>query len=261
MKALRFLKRVGIAAVPVFAVIMVTLVFYGILTLASNTVHLGKLYLELFLSDKMLIAYWIFVSIAASFMIYPSLINWTKAKIRQMDAEDSKTDEQEDCITFIKADEQEDCITFIIPTIDIFTKTSYQIQDWHHVHRYIISEMKSYIYGSVNLDIPKQHVKESDPFWKDCDAFIWGLYVIETARDIGIARKMMSEAEKRCVMSRCLSVGLRWDDRESEPWVLAWYQRRGYNEIRVEEDGHVHFLVMDLSDEYRRWASSNSNKK
>ena len=261
MKALRFLKRVGIAAVPVFAVIMVTLVFYGILTLASNTVHLGKLYLELFLSDKMLIAYWIFVSIAASFMIYPSLINWTKAKIRQMDAEDSKADEQEDCITFIKADEQEDCITFIIPTIDIFTKTSYQIQDWHHVRRYIISEMKSDIYGTVNIDIPKQHVKESDPFWKDCDAFIWGLYVIETARDIGIARKMMSEAEKRCVMSRCLSVGLRWDDRESEPWVLAWYQRRGYNEIRVEEDGHVHFLVMDLSDEYRRWASSNSNKK
>ena len=155
MKALRFLKRVGIAAVPVFAVIMVTLVFYGILTLASNRVHLGKLYLEMFLSDKMLIAYWIFVSIAASFMIYPSLINWKKAKIRQMDAEDSKDDEQEDCITFI------------IPTIDVFTKTSYQIQDWHHVRRYIISEIKSYIYGSVNLDIPKQHVKASDPFWKD----------------------------------------------------------------------------------------------
>ena len=249
MKALRFLKRVGIVAVPILAVIMVTLVFYGILTLASNRVHLGKLYLELFLSDKMLIAYWIFVSIAVSFMIYPSLINWTKAKIRQMDTEDSK------------ADEQEDCITFVIPTIGLFTKTSYQIQDWHHVRRYIISEMKSDIYGSVNLDIPKQHVKESDPFWKDCDAFIWGLYVVDSARDIGIARKMMSEAEKRCVMSRCLSVGLRWDDRESEPWVLAWYHRRGYNEIRVEEDGHVHFLVNDLSDEYNRWSSSNSNKK
>ena len=248
MKALRFLKRVGIVAVPILAVIMVTLVFYGILTLASNRVHLGKLYLELFLSDKMLIAYWIFVSIAVSFMIYPSLTNWTKAKIRQMDTEDSK------------ADEQEDCITFVIPTIGLFTKTSYQIQDWHHVRRYIISEMKSDIYGSVNLDIPKQHVKESDPFWKDCDAFIWALYVKDCARDIGIARKMMSEAEKRCVMSRCLSVGLRWDDRESEPWVLEWFQRRGYNEIRVEEDGHAHFLVYDLSDEYNSWSSSNSNK-
>ena len=238
MKALRILKRVGIASVPLLAVIMVTLVFYVILTLASNTVHLGKLYLELFLSDKMLVAYWIFWSIAVSFMISPSLINWTKAKIFQMNAEESK------------ADEQEDCITFMIPTIGIFTKTSYQIQDWHHVHRYIISEMKSDIYGTLNLDIPKQHVKESDPFWKDCDAFIWSLYVVDCARNIGIARKMMGKAEKLCVMARCLSVGLRWDDRESEPWVLAWYQRRGYNEIRVEEDGHVHFLVMDLSDEY-----------
>ena len=117
MKALRFLKRVGIVAVPILAVIMVTLVFYGILTLASNRVHLGKLYLELFLSDKMLIAYWIFVSIAVSFMIYPSLINWTKAKIRQMDTEDSK------------ADEQEDCITFVIPTIGLLPKlhTRYKI--------------------------------------------------------------------------------------------------------------------------------------
>lgn len=248
MKVLRFLKRVGIVAIPILAVIMVTLVFYGILTLASNTVHLGKLYLELFLSDKMLAAYWIFASIAVSFMIYPSLINWTKAKIRQMDAEESK------------ADEQKDCITFMIPTIGHFTKTSYQIQDWYHVHRYIIYEMNSDIYGTLNLDIPKQHAKESDPFWKDCDAFIWALFVEECAREIGIARKMMREAEKRCVMSRCLTVGLRWDDRESEPFVLAWYQRRGYNEIRVEENGHAHFLVKDLSDEYNSWSSSNSNK-
>lgn len=249
MKALRFLKRVGIAAIPVFAMIMVSLVFYAILTLTSNTIHCEKLYPEQFTSNRMLATYWFLTSIAASFLIYPSLINWTKSKIRQMDAEDSK------------ADEQEDCIMFMIPTIGLFTKTSYQIQDWYHVRRYIISEMKSDIYGTLNLDIPKQHAKESDPFWKDCDAFIWALYVEDCARNIGIARKMMREAEKRCVMSRCLSVGLRWDDRESEPWVLAWYQRRGYNEIRVEEDGHAHFLVKDLSDEYNSWSSSNSNKK
>lgn len=249
MKALRFLKQVGIAVVPVFAVIMVTLVFYGILALASNTVLCEKLYSELFPSNRMLVTYWVLSGIAASFVIYPSLINWTEAKIRQMDAEDSK------------ADEQEDCITFMIPTIGLFTKTSYQIQDWYYVRRYIISEMKSDIYGTLNLDIPKQYAKESDPFWKDCDAFIWALYVEDCARNIGIARKMMGEAEKRCVMYRCLSVGLCWDDRESEPWVLAWYQRRGYNEIRVEEDGHAHFLVKDLSDEYNSWSSSNSNKK
>lgn len=244
MKVLRFLKRVGIVAIPVFVVIMVSLVFYGILTLASNMVHCEKLYSELFTSNRMFATYWFLTSIATSFLIYPSLIEWMKAKIRQMDKEESK------------ADEQEDSITFMIPTIGLFTKTSYQIQDWYHVRRYIISEMKSDIYGTLNLDIPKQHAKESDPFWKDCDAFIWSLYVEDYARNIGIARKMMREAEKRCVMSRCLSVGLRWDDRESEPWVLAWYQRRGYNEIRVEEDGHAHFLVKDLSDKYNLRSSS-----
>lgn len=249
MKVLRFLKRVGIVAIPNLAVIMVTLVFYGILTLASNTVHLGKLYLELFLSDKMLAAYWIFASIAVSFMIYPSLINWTKAKIRQMDTEESK------------ADEQEDCITFMIPTIGTKTKVSYQLQDWYHVRRCLISEVwRDDVYGTLHLDIPKQHAKESDPFWKDCDAFIWALFVDDCAREDGVARKMMREAEDMCVMYSCLSVGLRWDDRESEPWVLAWYQRRGYNEIRVEEDGHAHFLVKDLSDEYNSGSSSNSNK-
>ena len=60
MKALRFLKQVGIAVVPVFAVIMVTLVFYGILALASNTVLYEKLYSELFPSNRMLVTYWVF---------------------------------------------------------------------------------------------------------------------------------------------------------------------------------------------------------
>lgn len=41
---------------------------------------------------------------------------------------------------------------------------------------------------------------------------------------------MMREAEVVCVMERCLTVGLRWDDRESEPWVLDWYKRSGYKE-------------------------------
>ena len=247
MKALRFLKRVGIAAVPILAVIMVTLVFYGILTLASNTVHLGKLYLELFLSDKMLAAYWIFASIAVSFMIYPSLINWTKAKIRQMDAEESKADEQ-------KGNKSEHVSNVKVYS---FVQLSYQLQDWYNVRRYLMTEnLKTEVYGTLHLDIPKQHAKESDPFWKDCDAFIWAVFVDYCARKAGVARKMMREAEVVCVMERCLTVGLRWDDRESEPWVLDWYKRSGYKEKRVEEDGHAHFLVKDLSDKYNLRSSS-----
>ena len=149
MKALRFLKRVGIAAVPILAVIMVTLVFYGILTLASNTVHCEKLYQELFTSNKMLATYWVLASIVASFLIYPNLQDWAKAKIRQMDTEVSK------------ADEQEDCITFMIPIIGTKTKVSYQLQDWYHVRRCLISEVwRDDVYGTLHLDIPKQHAKD-----------------------------------------------------------------------------------------------------
>lgn len=252
MKALRFLKQVGIAVVPVFAVIMVTLVFYGILALASNTVLCEKLYSELFPSNRMLVTYWVLSSIAASFLIYPSLIDWTIAKIRKMDKEESKADEQEG----------DECEHASNAKIYSFVKLSCQMQDWYHVRRCLLSEiLESEIYGSLHLDIPKQHVKESDPFWKDCDAFIWSLYVDDCARKAGVARKMMQEAEVVCVMYSCFTVGLRWDDRESEPWVLAWYQRRGYNEIRVEEDGHTHFLVKDLSDKYNSGSFGFFHKK
>lgn len=180
MKVLRFLKRVGIVAIPILAVIMVTLVFYGILTLASNTVHLGKLYLELFLSDKMLAAYWIFASIAVSFMIYPSLINWTKAKIRQMDAEESQADEQ-------KGNKSEHASNVKVYS---FVQLSSQLQDWYNVRRYLMTEnLKTEVYGTLHIDIPKQHAKESDPFWKDCDAFIWAVFVDDCARKAGVARK------------------------------------------------------------------------
>ena len=141
-------------------------------------------------------------------------------------------------------------------------KASYQIQDWYHVRRYLISEvMMLDVYGTLHLDIPKQNEKENDPFWKDCDAFVWALFVDDIARNNGLAKKRMREAETLCVIAGCRTVGLRWDDRESESWVLDWYKRIGYEEIRVEEDGHAHFLVKDLSNKADSESSSDSDEK
>lgn len=141
-------------------------------------------------------------------------------------------------------------------------KVSYQIQDWYHVRRYLISEVLMLdVYGTLHLDIPKQHEKNNDPFWKDCDAFLWALFVDGIARNTGLAKKMMREAETLCLMAGCRTVGLRLDDRESESWVLDWYKRIGYKEIRVESDGHVHFLVKDLSNKADSGSSSDSDKK
>lgn len=252
MKVVKFLKRVGIAAVPILAVVILLLCFNSISILSFNAVHPDKLFRDLF-ANNMFNTYWILISIGASLVVFFKLRIFGKAKIRQMNAEESEVDEHKE------GDEGEHAnnVRFKPPF-----KASYQIQDWYHVHRYLISEvLMRDVYGTLHLDIPKQHEKENDPFWKDCDAFLWALFVDGIVRNNGLAKKMMREAEVLCVMEGCRTVGLRLDDRESEPWVLDWYERIGYEEIRVEEDGHAHFLVKDLSNKADSESSSDSDKK
>ena len=252
MKVVRFLKRVGIVAIPILAVVILLLCF-NIASISSfNTHYPDKLSQKLFATNT-LSMYCFFAIIVASLWAIFKLKDWARAKIRQMNAEESEADEHEE------GDEGEHAnnARFKLPF-----KASYQIQDWYHVRRYLISEvLRLDVYGTLHLDIPKQHEKENDPFWKDCDAFLWALFVDGIVRNTGLAKKMMREAETLCVMSGCRTVGLRWDDRESEPWVLDWYERIGYKEIRVESDGHVHFLVKDLSNKADSCSSSDSDKK
>ena len=252
MKVVRFLKRVGIVAIPIIAVVILLLCFNSISILSFNAVHPDKLSRDLF-ANNMFNTYWILISIVASFWVFFKLMDWARAKIRKMNTEESEADEHKE------GDEGEHSnnVRFKPPF-----NVSYQIQDWYHVRRYLISEVLMLdVYGTLHLDIPKQHEKENDPFWKDCDAFLWALFVDGIARNTGLAKKMMREAETLCLMAGCRTVGLRWDDRESEPWVLDWYKRRGYKEIRTEEDGHAHFLVKDLSNKADSGSSSDSDKK
>ena len=252
MKVVRFLKRVGIVAIPILAVVILMLCF-NIASMSSFNAHNpDKLSQKLFATNT-LSMYWVFASIVASLWAFFKLMDWARAKIRQMNAEKSEADEHKE------GDEGEHTnnVRFKSPF-----KASYQIQNWYHVSRCLISEvMMRDVYGTLHLDIPKQHEKENDPFWKDCDAFVWALFVDGIVRNNGLAKKMMREAETLCVMAGCRTVGLRWDDRESEPWVLDWYERIGYEEIRVEEDGHAHFLVKDLSNKDDSGSSSDSDKK
>lgn len=252
MKVVRFLKRVGIAAIPILAVVILMLCFNIASMLSFNTHYPDKLSQKLFATNT-LSMYWVFASIVASFWVFFKLMDWARAKIRQMNTEDPEADEHKED----DEGEHTNNARFKPPF-----KASYQIQDWYHVRRYLISEVLMLdVYGTLHLDIPKQHEKENDPFWKDCDAFVWALFVDCIVRNTGLAKKMMREAETLCVMAGCRTVGLRWDDRESEPWVLDWYKRMGYEEIRVESDGHAHFLVKDLSNKADSGSSSDSDKK
>ena len=252
MKVVRFLKRVGIVAIPILAVVILLLCF-NIASISSfNTHYPDKLSQKLFATNT-LSMYCFFASIVASFGVFFKLMDWARAKIRQMDTETPEADEHKE------GDEGEHANNARFKPI---FKVSYQIQDWYHVRRYLISELLMFdVYGTLHLDIPKQHEKNNDPFWKDCDAFLWALFVDGIARNTGLAKKMMREAETLCLMAGCRTVGLRWDDRESESWVLDWYKRMGYEEIRVEEDGHAHFLVKDLSNKDDSGSSSDCDEK
>lgn len=252
MKVVRFLKRVGIVAIPILAVVILLLCFNSISILSFNAVHPDKLSRDLF-ANNMFNTYWILISIGTSLGVFFKLRNWKKAKIRQMNAEESEADKHKE------GDEGEHTNNARFkPSF----KVSYQVQDWYHVRRYLISEVLMLdVYGTLHLDIPQQHEKENNTFWKDCDAFVWALFVDDIARKTGLAKKMMREAETLCLMKGYRTVGLRWDDRESESWVLDWYNRIGYKEIRVEEDGHAHFLVKDLSNKADSGSSSDSDKK
>ena len=95
MKVVRFLKRVGIAAIPIFAVVILLLCFNSISILSFNAVHPDKLSRDLF-ANNMFNTYWILISIGTSLGVFFKLRNWKEAKIRQMNAEESEADEHKE---------------------------------------------------------------------------------------------------------------------------------------------------------------------
>lgn len=265
MKVTRFLKRVGIVAIPIIAVIIVTLCFDGISTLSFNASHPDKLSQALFSINKVATCQGL-VAIVIAFWVFANLMNWAKAKIRRMELKESlEADGQEgdDGENDTENDNDHGDNNKRMPN-DIAPKfrVDYQRQSWYHVNRVIISMVLfRFIYGSCQLDIPKPHEKETEPFWQDCDAFLYALYVDTCARKHSLAKTMLAAAESVCQYRDCKTIGLRWDDRESEPWVLDWYKRMGYEEIRVEADGHAHFFVKDLTKDVDKDSASDTDKK
>lgn len=258
MKVVRFLKRVGIAAIPILAVVILMLCFNIASMLSFNTHYPDKLSQKLFATNT-LSMYWVFASIVASFGVFFKLMDWARAKIRQMNTENPEADEQQNDHGDNDNDhgDNKGMDNGIAPKF----RVDYQRQSWYHVDRVLISMVLfRYIYGSCQLDMPKPHEKETEPFWQDCDAFLYALYVDTCARRHSLAKTMLAAAESVCQYEDCKTIGLRWDDRESEPWVLGWYKRMGYEEIRVESDGHAHFLVKDLTKDVDKKPSSDSDK-
>lgn len=122
--------------------------------------------------------------------------------------------------------------------------------DWHLSKRYFFAYIGgNTTFAMLNVDLPGEHPDDTDHFWCKCDAFIHGFWVCHQAYNHGLGSHLLIAAENLCKGIGRKTVALRYDDRESEPWVLEWYKRRGYEEKFLEGDGHSHFLVKKLTDE------------
>lgn len=94
------------------------------------------------------------------------------------------------------------------------------IQDWKSYKRIIIVSDK----GSVFIDISQKYLYT---LCNSVKSEIWGLFVEETFRNKGVAKKLMQYAENIIKQYRESYVAIVWNN--STPlWVLEWYKKSGY---------------------------------
>lgn len=114
-------------------------------------------------------------------------------------------------------------------------------QQWYQEHRILI--VNGLRYGSVQVSIPDKNADDNRIDGK-ADALIYALWVDEPYRKQGVARELLEKAEREAKQMGCKTVCLEWDRRESDEWVLRWYERLGYNE--KEFGRHSSLLVKEL---------------
>lgn len=94
------------------------------------------------------------------------------------------------------------------------------IQDWKSYKRIIIVSDK----GSVFIDISQ---KSLYTLCNSVKSEIWGLFVEETFRNKGIAKKLIQYAENIIRQFKESYIAIVWNN--STPlWVLEWYKKCGY---------------------------------
>ncbi len=97
-----------------------------------------------------------------------------------------------------------------------------QYQKWKDEVRILITDEQNY--GSVQVSIP---LYDSDIFGK-ADALIYALYVDSGCREQGVAKQLLQLAEQQAKLSGVKIIGIEFDKKESENFVLNWYLKNGY---------------------------------
>lgn len=143
-------------------------------------------------------------------------------------------------MSMVEREMGEDYTAHVIAKIELKTKRVLH-QQWYQEHRILIVD--GIHRSSVQVSIPDKNADDNRIEGK-ADALIYALWVDEPYRKQGVARKLLETAEREAKKMGCKTVCLEWDRRESDEWVLRWYERLGYNE--KEFGRHSSLLVKEL---------------
>lgn len=105
-----------------------------------------------------------------------------------------------------------------------------QYQKWKDEIRILITDEQNY--GSVQISIP---LYVSDIYDK-ADALIYALYVDETHRRHGVAKRLLQLAEQQAKLNKIKTIGLYFVKEESDRFVLKWYLKNGYKPFDKESN-------------------------
>jgi GNAT superfamily N-acetyltransferase len=110
-----------------------------------------------------------------------------------------------------------------------------QIQKWNDKDIVIAMEEDGFAAGQMML------YKEEQNFGGT--AWIWDLWTDPVDRKQGMASMILHNLEAIAKREGHKSVFLEWELKNSERWVLEWYERRGY-EVK-EFDGRGSYCLME----------------
>lgn len=113
-----------------------------------------------------------------------------------------------------------------------------QKQTWNDEIRILITDEEHL--GSVQISIP---LYVSDIFGK-ADALIYALFVDETHRRCGVAKRLLQLAEQQAKLNGIKTIGLEFNKDESERFVLEWYLNNGYKPFSKDSK----LLIKELED-------------
>lgn len=108
-----------------------------------------------------------------------------------------------------------------------------QKQYWKDEIRILITDEQNH--GSIQISIPYY---DSNILGK-ADALIYALFVDEGYRKNNVAKRLLKLAEQQAKLNGINIIGIEFNKKESESFVLDWYLREGYKSFIINDNENI----------------------